>query len=45
MDLKKQCEILANDIFGKDFPIPEDNQESGNRKFKEAGFIASPQGA
>jgi len=44
-DLKKQCEILANDIFGKDFPVPEGYQQSLNRKFKEAGFIASPQGA
>jgi hypothetical protein len=44
-DLKKQCEILVNDIFGKDFPVPEGYQQSLNRKFKEAGFIASPQGA
>jgi hypothetical protein len=44
-NLKRQCEILADDIFGEDFPIPEDNQESDNKKFKEAGFIASPQGA
>ena len=42
--LKKQCEILANDVFGDDFPIP-DNDSSDNKKFKEAGFVASPQGA
>jgi len=41
--LKEQCKILADDIFGDDFPIPED--KSTNQKFKEAGFIASPQGA
>jgi hypothetical protein len=44
-DIKKQCEILANDVFGDDFPIPEDKNKSANQKFKEAGFIASPQGA
>jgi len=44
-NLKKQCKILADDVFGDDFPIPENNQESSNKKFKEAGFIASPQGA
>jgi hypothetical protein len=44
-DLKKKCKILASDIFGDDFPIPKDSDKSDNRKFKEAGFIASPQGA
>jgi hypothetical protein len=43
-NLKKQSEILAKDIFGSDFPIPEESKSS-NMKFKEAGFIASPQGA
>jgi hypothetical protein len=42
--LKKQCKILANDVFGSDFPIPE-NDISENMRFKEPGFIASPQGA
>lgn len=45
INLKKQCEILSNDVFGGDFPVPEDDWESSNKKFKEAGFIASPQGA
>jgi hypothetical protein len=44
-NLKKQCEILANKVFGDDFPIPEDCNKSVNQKFKESGFIASPQGA
>jgi len=43
--LKKQCEILSNNIFGDDFPIPEDSDRSANQKFKEPGFISSPQGA
>ena len=43
--LKKKCQILADDVFGDDFPIPEDNSKSSNIKFKESGFIASPQGA
>lgn len=42
--LKKQCEILANDVFGADFPIP-DNDNGDNQKFKEPGFVVSPQGA
>lgn len=41
--LKKQCEILAEKVFGGDFPIPKD--DTGNKKFKEAGYIRSPQGA
>jgi hypothetical protein len=44
-NLKKQCEILANDVFGDDFPIPSDVREIGSRKFEGAGYIASPQGA
>jgi predicted nucleotidyltransferase len=44
-DLKAQCELIAKNIFGDDFPIPEDSENSENKKFKEAGFIASPQGA
>jgi hypothetical protein len=44
-NLKKQCEILASDVFGDDFPIPSDVRTIGSRKFEEAGYIASPQGA
>jgi hypothetical protein len=44
-NLKKQCEILASDVFGDDFPIPSDVREIGSRKFEGAGYIASPQGA
>ena len=39
--LKEQCEILANDVFGSDFPITEND----NKKFKEPGYVSSPQGA
>jgi hypothetical protein len=42
--LKKRCKILADDVFGSAFPIPE-NDRSENIRFKEPGFIASPQGA
>ena len=42
--LKKQCETLVKDVFGDDFPVPENNN-NGNKKFKEPGFVASPQGA
>jgi hypothetical protein len=44
-DLKNQCKILKDNVFGDDFPVPEDKNRSDNQKFKEAGFIASPQGA
>ena len=44
-NLKKQCEILANDVFGDDFPIPEISSRDANQRFKESGYIASPQGA
>jgi hypothetical protein len=43
--LKKQCEILANNVFGDDFPIPENDKNNDNKNFKESGFVASPQGA
>lgn len=39
--LKKQCEILRDRCFGQDFPVPEGEV----KVFKEAGYIASPQGA
>jgi hypothetical protein len=42
--LEKQCKILADNVFGSDFPIPK-NDRSENIRFKEPGFIASPQGA
>ena len=45
MNLREQCKILADDVFGDDFPIPENNSKSTNQKFKEPGFIVSPQGA
>ncbi len=45
--LVKQCETLNKDIFGSDFPIPDDDDDtkSANKTFKEPGYIASPQGA
>lgn len=42
-NLKKQCEILSNNVFGDDFPIPEDDKKM--KKFKESGYVSSPQGA
>ncbi len=42
--VKKQSQILNEKVFGDDFPIPE-NDDSENRKFKESGFVSSPQGA
>ncbi|KPA11153.1 hypothetical protein MHK_008650 [Candidatus Magnetomorum sp. HK-1] len=43
-NVKKQSEILRDKVFGDDFPVPE-NENSENKKFKESGFVASPQGA
>lgn len=40
--VKTQSELLAKEAFGDDFPIPDGD---GNRKFKEAGYVSSPQGA
>lgn len=41
--LEKQCELLRDKIFGKEFPIAEDKKE--NKKFDESGYMASSQGA
>lgn len=43
--LVKKCEILSKKIFGDDFPIPSKDDEMKNHKFKEQGFVSSPQGA
>lgn len=41
---KKQCERLSEKVFGNKFPIPEEKRND-NKKFAEAGYVASPQGA
>jgi len=42
--LIKKCEILKDNCFGDDFPVP-DKEDNGTKTFKEAGYISSPQGA
>lgn len=43
--LKKQCEILANNVFGDDFPVPDNDNINANKSFAESGYVAAPQGA
>lgn len=41
--IKKQCELLRENVFGEEFPIAE--EKTKNKKFVNSGYMSSSQGA